>query len=250
MLKIFMLPMIVQALFIIHVIKTGRNTSWIYLLIFLPFAGGIAYLVVEFIPSMFSSRRVDRAFESITDMARPGGRIGRMEDLALHSPTFKNVSALGDAYLDLGRYSDAARIYRSCLKPPFENNDIYLYKLAFAYYKTVELEKADEIMEKISTIGLGRLKAQEMLLRAKILEGMERWDEAKQHYLDATLKTSDLSYRFEYGLYLKRTGDLQDSKVEFEKVSDIFQRLPRAYQKQYREMMYKLQIEVTSFETN
>ena len=247
MLKIFMLPMIVQALFIIHVIKTGRSTSWIYLLVFLPFAGGIAYLVVELIPSMFNRRSVDRAVESIGDFWRPGGRIERMEDLALHSPTFKNVSALGDTYLDLGRYADAARVYRGCLKPPFENNDVYLYKLAFAYYKRVEFEKADEVMEKISLIGLGKLKAQEKLLRGKIFEGMERWDDAKKFYHDASLKSSDLSYRFEYGLYLKRTGDLQGSKVEFDEVSNLFRRLPRAFQRQYRDMMYKLQ-EETSFE--
>lgn len=249
MLRIFMLPMIVQALFIIHVIKTGRSTTWIYLLIFLPYAGGIAYLVVEFIPSMFNRRRVDRTVESISDFVRPGGRIGRMEDMALHSPTFKNLSVLGDAYLDLGRYSDAARVYRGCLKPPFENNDLYLYKLAFADYKRAEFEKADETMEKISEIGLGRLKAQEMLLRAKIYEGMESWDEAKQYYRDASLKTGDLSYGFEYASYLKRTGDLQSSRVEFDKVSELFQRLPRAHRKQYRETMYKLQMEVTLFET-
>jgi hypothetical protein len=248
MLKIFMLPMIVQALFIIHVIKTGRSTSWIYLLVFLPYAGGIAYLVVEFIPSMFNRRRVDRAAESIGDFWRPGGKIGRMEDLALYSPTFKNVSALGDAYLDLGRYADAARVYQGCLKPPFENNDVYLYKLAFAHYKTVEFEKADDVMEKISLIGLGKLKAQEILLRGKIFEGMERWDDAKKYYHDASLKSSDLSYRFEYGLYLKRTGDLQGSKVEFDEVSNLFRRLPRAFQRQYRDMMNNLQ-EETSFET-
>jgi len=44
----------IQILLIIHVLKTGRDRYWIWLLLFLPLIGGIAYLVVEIIPE-FSS---------------------------------------------------------------------------------------------------------------------------------------------------------------------------------------------------
>jgi hypothetical protein len=57
MIRYLIIPLLLQALLIIHVIKTGRSTSWIYLLIFIPVAGGIAYLVVEVLPDLFNPRR-------------------------------------------------------------------------------------------------------------------------------------------------------------------------------------------------
>jgi hypothetical protein len=44
------MPLALQLLLIIHVIKTGRNTLWIFLLIFVPLVGGLAYLIVEVLP--------------------------------------------------------------------------------------------------------------------------------------------------------------------------------------------------------
>ncbi|MEJ0008406.1 MAG: hypothetical protein WDM77_19110 [Steroidobacteraceae bacterium] len=50
------LPIILEVLLVIHVLKTGRNTLWIWLIIFLPMAGGIAYVIVELIPELSRSR--------------------------------------------------------------------------------------------------------------------------------------------------------------------------------------------------
>ena len=44
----------IQLLLIIHVLKTGRDRYWIWLLLFLPLIGGVAYLVVEIIPEYSS----------------------------------------------------------------------------------------------------------------------------------------------------------------------------------------------------
>ena len=55
------LPYIIQALLIVHVIKTGRNQLWIWVLLFVPVGGGLAYLAVEIIPELFRSRTAQRA---------------------------------------------------------------------------------------------------------------------------------------------------------------------------------------------
>ena len=49
---LFIVSLLIQAGFIIHVIKTGRNQLWIWVLIIpgLAFAGILAYIVVEILP--------------------------------------------------------------------------------------------------------------------------------------------------------------------------------------------------------
>src|SRR5205807_10121699 len=57
------LSLLVQAAFIVHVIKTGRNQLWIWVLIIpgLALAGILAYLVVAILPALFRSRAAQRA---------------------------------------------------------------------------------------------------------------------------------------------------------------------------------------------
>ncbi len=47
---------VIQALLIIHVIKTGRNFIWIWVIALLSFAGILAYVAVELIPDLLGSR--------------------------------------------------------------------------------------------------------------------------------------------------------------------------------------------------
>jgi hypothetical protein len=53
---LLILSYLVQAALIVHVIKTGRNQLWIWVLLLLPGAGPIAYVAVELLPSMRSAR--------------------------------------------------------------------------------------------------------------------------------------------------------------------------------------------------
>ena len=59
---LFIVSLLIQAGFIIHVIKTGRNQLWIWVLIIpgLAFAGILAYIVVEILPQLFRSRAAQR----------------------------------------------------------------------------------------------------------------------------------------------------------------------------------------------
>src|SRR5208283_2170474 len=48
----FILSLLIQAGLIVHVIKTGRNTLWIWAIALLPAAGSAAYVVVELLPGL------------------------------------------------------------------------------------------------------------------------------------------------------------------------------------------------------
>ena len=53
---IFILSILIQLALVVHAIKTGRNSSWVFILLFFPLIGGLAYLIVELLPSMGQSR--------------------------------------------------------------------------------------------------------------------------------------------------------------------------------------------------
>lgn len=59
------LVFLVQLVLIIHVLKTDRSRYWILMLLFMPFIGGIAYLVIEILPEFSSSITGQRAVRNV-----------------------------------------------------------------------------------------------------------------------------------------------------------------------------------------
>ena len=53
----FIFSIVLQVLLIVHCIKTGRNTIWIWVLVFLSYAGILAYLAVECCRSCLAAAR-------------------------------------------------------------------------------------------------------------------------------------------------------------------------------------------------
>ena len=56
---------------IIHCIRTGRNSLWIWAIALLPFAGSVAYVLVELLPGLFRSRGTRRAVRGVRKALDP-----------------------------------------------------------------------------------------------------------------------------------------------------------------------------------
>src|ERR1700761_8776576 len=78
----FILSLIIQVLLIVHVIKTGRNQIWIWVLALLSMAGLIAYIAVEFIPDLFKSRTAQRTARGLKKAMDPTAHLRRYENEA------------------------------------------------------------------------------------------------------------------------------------------------------------------------
>src|SRR5437764_14782330 len=65
------LGLVLYAGCIFHAIKTGRINYWLLILIFLPGLGSIAYLLLEVLPEMRTSRTARRAVSGIGEAPDP-----------------------------------------------------------------------------------------------------------------------------------------------------------------------------------
>src|ERR1700744_1239344 len=76
---LLILSIALQAGLIIHVIKTGRNQIWIWVLALLSYAGIIAYVAVEIIPDIFRSRTAQRTARGLKKAMEPTADRRRLE---------------------------------------------------------------------------------------------------------------------------------------------------------------------------
>ncbi len=225
---------LVQALFIIHVFKTGRERYWIYILLFLPVAGGIAYFVVEILPDLLGNRNVRNAGRTITRMVNPGKELTELEERARRTPTVSNMTALANFYLDAGRRDEAIDLYHKCLVGPFSNDPEIILNLARAYSQSGNPQQAAETLEKLA--GSPALdKPEALLLSARVQDKLGNREAASGFYRRAAEVGSGLEYSYWYAEYQLRTGNTVDAYEIFNDMVDAYKDMPSFSRKTNRQ---------------
>ncbi|HTC16140.1 MAG TPA: tetratricopeptide repeat protein [Steroidobacteraceae bacterium] len=129
------LPYILQALLIVHVIKTGRNFLWIWVLLLLPFGiGGLVYIVVEIIPDLWRSRAAQRTARGFKKAMDPTADLRRFEDEAKVGGNVASRQRYAEELVKHERYDEAITQYREALSGLYEHDPNLMLGLAQAQF--------------------------------------------------------------------------------------------------------------------
>lgn len=179
---LFIVSIVLQAVMIIHCMKTGRNTIWIYVIAFLSYAGIVAYLVVEVLPELWGSRTARRAGRSVKKMFDPQGDLRKYEERARVGTNVATLQQYADELVRQGRFDDAIAEYRKALTGLYEHDPNLMLGVARAQF-----EKGDPAAARTTLDDLIRLnpefRSQEgHLLYARSLEGEGNFAKALDEY--------------------------------------------------------------------
>lgn len=61
---IALMHMLIGVAFAYHAVKTGRAQYWLYILLFMPLVGPLAYVLIELVPELGSTRRAPRGLRN------------------------------------------------------------------------------------------------------------------------------------------------------------------------------------------
>lgn len=103
------LSIAIQAGLIIHVIKTGRNQIWIWVLALLSYPGIIAYIAVEIIPDLFRSRTAQRTARGFKKAMDPQAQLRRYEGEARFPAVSPANSAMPKSWYAMGTMKRRSR---------------------------------------------------------------------------------------------------------------------------------------------
>jgi hypothetical protein len=229
------IPFILQVLLIIHVVRNGRDRIWIFVLIFLPVAGGIAYLAVEVIPDIVRGRAVRTAATSVSNIVAPDRRLRELEEQVKYSPTVANRSALADELFARGRYQEALDLYEGCLTGPFDQDETIILRLARAYFARGQLEEALATLDRLKAGPSEPARADYALIRARALEGLRQRDEAEKSYREAAAVGFGLEHRYRLAAFLNATGRTEEAGRIYDDILDTYRRTPGKFKREARE---------------
>ena len=110
------LSIAVQAGLIVHAIKTGRNSLWIWAIALLPPAGPIAYVVVEILPDLLGGRAARRAKAGVQRMIDPDRDLRRASAEVEISGNVDARRRLAEELLERAQFARAIEAYEGGLR--------------------------------------------------------------------------------------------------------------------------------------
>jgi hypothetical protein len=245
---LYALPIVtilIQAAFIVHVIKTGRNQLWIWAIALLPLVGSLAYLVVEILPAAFGGSTARRARTGMQRMMDPDRDLRRASAEVQISGNVDARRRLAAELFERGQYESAIEMYQAGLKGIFEHDATLLLGLARAQFAKQDYAGARATLERLREQNPEFKSADAQLLYARTLDAQDALEEAERQYASIAPAYPGAEAKLRYGLLLKRRGKIQEARRELKDLLDGAQLGPAHYRKAQAEWLERARRELS-----
>ena len=179
---IFLISLVIQVLLIVHCIRTGRNTIWIWVLALLSLPGAIAYVAVEIIPELFRSRTAGRALRGVRRALDPQQQLRTYEDAARRTGDVASRQRYAEELVRQGQGPQAIAVYRQALSGLYEHDPNLMLGLAQAQFAAGEPAAARATLDSLIRLNPEFKSPDGHLLYARALEGEGNLDKALAEY--------------------------------------------------------------------
>jgi hypothetical protein len=216
--SIFALSLLIQIALVIHVIKTGRNTLWIWVVLLLPIAGPIAYFAVEIAPTLLQSRTARQVAQQTTRLVSPRRALREATSFAAVTDTVEAKAKLAAAQTARGSYVEAMATCRAGLRGLYEFDATLLLALAEAQFKSGDALAASTSLRTLFDKNPEFTSPEGRLLFARALEASDQLACAKQEYAGLLGRYPGLEATVRYAQLLLRLGDSAKANALFDEV--------------------------------
>lgn len=220
MLAIAALTVIIQAIFIFHVIRSGRPYWWAFIILSFPILGSVIYYLVEVFPNSREHRNVRRMGKKLARALQPDAEMQRRIEEMEICGSVENKAALAEECLARGFSHDAVRLYRSCLTGVHAKDPALMHGLARACVENGAHEEAMAQIRQLAECHPGYKPNEVRLLKARALEAGGDTHGALNEYESLVPVFSGLEARARYGLLLQEAGHARQAQDVFRDLLD------------------------------
>lgn len=220
----YALTIIVQIICVMHVVRTGREKWWILLIVFLPVIGMAAYFLIEVLPDMQGDRRVRYVRKVASNTLDPNKDIRAAREALEIADTVANRTKLANALAQRGDYAEAIHEYEAALSRPGGNDDRIRFKYVEVLFEAGQGKIALSEINRLSPVNNIADKDSRCLLKARILDFLDRKDEAAILYEDVIDRYAGIEARCRYAAMLIEQGEDLKAREQLREVEKITRR--------------------------
>ena len=224
---LYILTILIQIGLVVHVIKTGRNMIWIWVLVLLPGVGSLAYVVVELLPELLRSRATRSAVRGVKRAVDPDRDLRQASATAAVSDTVVAKARLGAELARRGDYAAAAETYRAGLKGIYEHDPTLLLGLAEALFAAGDAAGARQSLDALIANNPDFKSADGHLLYARALEAEGNLAKAEAEYRGIANYYPGAEARVRHALLLRKLGRADEARAALDDVLRTAELAPR-----------------------
>ena len=231
------LSIVIQAGLIVHVIRTGRNQLWIWVLLFLPLAGGVAYLAVEVLPGLFRTRTARRTARSFRKAMDPEADLRRYQQEAQVAGNVASRQRYAEELVRRERYDEAIAQYSQALSGLYQHDPNLMLGLAQAQFGKGEARTARETLDELIRQNPDFRSPAGHLLYARALEAEGNVAKALEEYrvLAPAFPGAEASVR--YAQLLEKQGRRAEAQTVARELLEQARIAPGHYRRAQREWL-------------
>lgn len=226
---VLILSVLVQIGLIIHVIKTGRERYWVFIILIAPGIGALAYLIIELLPELFADRRARSAVRGVRKALDPGADLRRREKEHKLSGSVDAKRLLAAELMDAGKYVEAIDHYEKSLTGLYEDDPDLMLGLATAQFANDQFSDARETLERLIEKNPDYRSTEGHLLYARSVEACGDIEKAREEYAAVSVSYAGAEARLRYGKFLEAQGDHEAALSEYEEIITAAELAPRHY---------------------
>ena len=226
---------LIQIGLIVHVLRSGRNMYWVFILLIAPGIGGLAYFIVELLPDLMNNRRARSAVRGVTKTLNPGADLRQRQREHKLSGSVDAARHLARELVESGRNAEAIEHYESALTGLYENDPDLMLGLAGAQFGNEQYEDARKTLDLLIKKNPDFKSPDGHLLYAQAIEACGGDEKALAEYKAVAAYYAGAEARLRYGLMLEKLGNNETALAEFEEIIAAADLAPRHYRKAQRE---------------
>lgn len=215
----------------VHVVRSGRQLYWLWILFIGSYLAVIVYLLVAVIPDLRNDPRSRQAASRVLHTIDPERRRRAIQQRLAVADTVDNRRALAEESMRMGDYANAADLYRSILKGMYATDHAFLLGLAQAQANLDDFAGARATLDTLFATNPDFRHPDAELLRARVLEAQGETDRALEHYRALATSYPGEEARYRYGVLLKQQGRFSDARGVFSDMLTRAKTAPRYYKK-------------------
>jgi len=146
---LFIVMILLQVGLAVHCVRTGRESFWLYFILFVPLVGGLAYVITQVLPDMGNSPRARKTASSLRRSLDPHKTL-RARKLELErSDSYDNRLQLAHECMEVGFAAEAETLYSSCLNGMNATDPAAMLGLANAQFDQEKFQAARQTLDKL-----------------------------------------------------------------------------------------------------
>jgi hypothetical protein len=248
MFRYSIVSIVILVALIIHCIRTGRNSLWIWVIALIPVAGPIAYVLVEIVPALFRSRGTRRAVRGVRKALDPEQDLRRFELEARTTGDVASRQRYADELTRQGRPADAIGIYTQALTGLYESDPNLMLGLAQAQFAAAAFTDARATLDALIARNPEFRSPAGHLLYARALEGEGNRAKALEEYAELSKYYAGAEAPLRYAQLLRASGRTVEARAVLQELLEHARLAPRHYRKMQQEWLSMAEREIATLQ--